>query len=152
MASSPTHDGGYRRRRNKSPHLLLLRNQMCSSSMLLYVHDVFKFNVALRPRCVQVQCCFTIRTIREREPRTTTSTSTQLPNSDHPVQVQCCFTSTEVIRTVRNGTGSPGRPPGLSHSCWALTRIVQVQCCFTSVETVRTIRDSHLDFHRAPEP
>ena len=28
--------------------------------------------------------------------------------------VQCCFTSTETIRLVR--TGSPGRPPRLSHS------------------------------------
>ena len=28
--------------------------------------------------------------------------------------VQCCFTSTEAIRLVR--TGSPGRPPRLSHS------------------------------------
>ena len=41
------------------------------------------------------------------------------------------------------GTGSPGRPPRLSHSTWALRREcgVQVQCCFTSTETVRTIRD-----------
>ena len=28
--------------------------------------------------------------------------------------VQCCFTSTETVRLVR--TGSPGRPPRLSHS------------------------------------
>ena len=28
--------------------------------------------------------------------------------------VQCCFTSTETIRLIR--TGSPGRPPLLSHS------------------------------------
>ena len=28
--------------------------------------------------------------------------------------VQCCFTSTETVRLI--GTGSPGRPPRLSHS------------------------------------
>jgi len=32
--------------------------------------------------------------------------------------VQCCFTSTETIRLGR--TGSPGRPPRLSHSSWTL--------------------------------
>ena len=34
--------------------------------------------------------------------------------------VQCCFTSTETIRLIR--TGSPGRPPRLPHSSWALSR------------------------------
>ena len=39
------------------------------------------------------------------------------------------------------GSGSPGRPPRLSHSSWALTaRRSFVQCCFTSTETIRTIR------------
>ena len=33
--------------------------------------------------------------------------------------VQCCFTSTETIRLIR--TGSPGRPPRLSHSSWTPT-------------------------------
>ena len=52
-----------------------------------------------------VQCFFTstaetIRTIRDREPRTSTSTFTQLLSS---VSVQCCFTSTETIRTFRDG-------------------------------------------------
>ena len=32
---------------------------------------------------------------------------------------QCCFTSTETIGLIR--TGSPGRPPRLSHSSWTLT-------------------------------
>ena len=32
------------------------------------------------------------------------------------VHVQCCFTSTKTVRLIR--TGSPGRPPGLSHSSW----------------------------------
>ena len=69
-----------------------------------------------------VQCCFTsretVRTIRYGEPRTATSTVTQLLSSAD-IQVQCCFTSTETKRTIRNGeprTGSPGRPPRLSYS------------------------------------
>ena len=88
-----------------------------------------------------VQCCFTatgtIRLIRDGESRTATSTFTQLlsyvelnvlgcrvdilgTNCDQCVSmVQCCFTSTETIRLIR--TGSPGRPPRLSHSSW--TRI-----------------------------
>ena len=32
--------------------------------------------------------------------------------------VQCCFMSTETVRLIR--TGSPGRPPRLSHSSWTL--------------------------------
>ena len=32
--------------------------------------------------------------------------------------VQCCFTPTETVRLIR--TDSPGRPPRLSHSSWAL--------------------------------
>ena len=35
--------------------------------------------------------------------------------------VQCCFTSTETIR--HNRTESPGRPPRLSHSSWALHHV-----------------------------
>ena len=36
-------------------------------------------------------------------------------NCDQGVStVQCCFTATETVRLVR--TGSPGRPPRLSHS------------------------------------
>ena len=43
--------------------------------------------------------------------------------SKFPVQfisgsVQCCFTSTETVRTIVLGTGSPGRPPRLSHSSY----------------------------------
>ena len=74
-----------------------------SRSMLLYVHTApefcefkFEFN----------QCCFTstetiVRTTRDWEPRTATSTFTQLLSSVDKVQVQCCFTSTETIRTIR---------------------------------------------------
>ena len=51
---------------------------------------------------VQVQCCFTstetVRTIKDGEPRTATSTFTQLLNSD--------VTSTETIRLIRDGKDS----------------------------------------------
>ena len=40
-----------------------------------------------------------VRTVRDEEPRATTSTFTQLLNSE----VQCCFTSTETVRTIRDG-------------------------------------------------
>ena len=43
-------------------------------------------------------------------------------NCDHCLSmVQCCSTSTETIRLIR--TGSPGRPPRLSHSSWTLTSL-----------------------------
>ena len=43
------------------------------------------------------------RTIRDAEPRTATSTFTQLLGSECVcVQVQCCFTSTETTRTIRD--------------------------------------------------
>ena len=51
-----------------------------------------------------LSCCFTstetTRTIMDGEPRTATSTVTQLLGSEI---VQCCFTSTETIRTIRDG-------------------------------------------------
>ena len=40
-----------------------------------------------------------------------------LINSLAMVQIQCCFMST---KTVRDGEGSPGRPPRPPHSSWAL--------------------------------
>ena len=50
-----------------------------------------------------VQCCFTstetVRTVRDGEPRTATSTFTQLLSSTD-IQIQCCFTSTETVRTI----------------------------------------------------
>ena len=50
-----------------------------------------------------LSCCFTstetIKLIRDGEPRTSTSTYTQLPSSD----VQCCFTSTKNIKLIRDG-------------------------------------------------
>ena len=44
----------------------------------------------------------TITTIRDGEPRTATSTFTQIPSSEL-CSVQCCFRSTETIRTIRDG-------------------------------------------------
>ena len=55
--------------------------------------------------------------MRDREPRTVTSTFTQLLSSE---SVQCCFMSTETVRTLRDGEGSPRRPRRLSHSSRAL--------------------------------
>ena len=53
------------------------------------------------------RCCFTstetIRTIRDGEPRTATSTFTQLRSSETHPSVQCCFTATETIMTIRDG-------------------------------------------------
>ena len=54
--------------------------------------------------CKTVQCCFTstetLRTIRDGEPRTATSTFTQLLSSDRSL-AQFCFPSTEIIRLIR---------------------------------------------------
>ena len=118
---------------------------------------MFKFCVALRPQrpygllgtakllssehsASSVQCCFTstetTRTIRDGEPRTATSTFTQLLSSEHSSSVQRCFTSTETTRTIRDGESI--RPHRLSHSS---EHSSSVQCCFTSTETVRTARD-----------
>ena len=43
-----------------------------------------------------------VRTIRDGEPRTATSTFTQLLSSVVDYFFKCCFTSTETIRTVRD--------------------------------------------------
>jgi len=64
----------------------------------------------------------TVRTfIKDQEPRTVTSTFTQLLSSE---SVQCCFMSTETVRTLRDGEGSPRRPRRLSHSSRALPNCV----------------------------
>ena len=73
----------------------------------------------------------TVRIIRNGEPRTSTSTFTQLLSSGNGL-----FTSVSLYvhrddKDYSVGTGSPGRPPRLSHST--------VQCCLTSTETMRTI-------------
>ena len=68
-----------------------------------------KFSVALRPRR-----SYGLLYLR-RPPRTSASTFSQLLSFEVMLP-QCCFTSTETVL----GTGSPGRPPRLSHSSWAL--------------------------------
>ena len=56
-----------------------------------------------------LQCCFTstetVRTVTDGEPRSATSSLTQLLSSEVFVLLllQCCFTSTETVRTVREG-------------------------------------------------
>ena len=57
--------------------------------------------------------------------------------------VQCCFTSTETIRLIR--TGSPGRPPRLSHSSWTLTDIVIWMMVFS--DTVLSYLNSGIQWH-----
>ena len=59
-------------------------------------------NKHCRKECVlHVTSTETIRTIRDGEPRTATSTFTQLLSSAFGlVQVQCCVTSTETIRNI----------------------------------------------------
>ena len=52
-----------------------------------------------------LMCCFTstetVRTIRDGEPRTTTSTFTQFLGSENSqFIVPCCFTSTETVRAI----------------------------------------------------
>ena len=53
---------------------------------------------------ILVQWCVTstetIRTIMDGEPRTATSTFTQILRSEI---IQCCFASTETVRTIRDG-------------------------------------------------
>ena len=48
--------------------------------------------------------------------------------------VRYCFTSTKTVRLVR--TGSPGRPPRLSHSSWTLTLLLVVDCFYTALFSV----------------
>ena len=89
-----------------------------------------------------VQCCFTstetVRTVRDGEPGTSTSTFTHLLYS------VLCLQFSVALR--------PQRPYGLLgtgaqdvhldfHTPSVLCSVSAVQCCFTSTETVRTIRD-----------
>ena len=59
-----------------------------------------------------LQCCFTstetVRTIKDREPRTSTSTVTLLLISDSTAFFKCCFTSTETVRIIRDGEPGNG--------------------------------------------
>ena len=93
------------------------------------------------------------RTVRDGQPRMSTSTFTQLMGSDtessssvlryvHRARTDYYRTDyyrTDYYRTDYWERGSTGRPPPLSHSSWALTLKVQVLYCVTSTEPVRTI-------------
>ena len=82
-------------------------------TMLLYVH---RDRTESSDSSWFVQCCFTstetVRTIRNKESRTSTSSLTQLLSSEFEFNV--------ALRPQRPqgllGTGSPGRPPRLSHN------------------------------------
>ena len=80
---------------------------------LLFISLTVSVDVKRHLVIIIVQCCSaskeTIRTIRDREPWTTTSAFTQLLG----YVLQFCFTSTETIRTIRDRE-SPGRPPRLA--------------------------------------
>ena len=84
---------------------------------------------------VQVPCCFTytetIRTIRDMEPRTATSTFTQLLSSVFgKVQVQCFCTSTETIllMTIRD------REPRMATSTF--TQLLSSGICYVAVDLI----------------
>ena len=108
-------------------------------SQLLSSHtDIHRYlllaSVALAYQNCLFQCCLTstetIRFIKDGEPRMAASTFSQLLSSHTDMRrylllasvalayqnclFQCCLTSTETIRQL--GTGSPGRPPRLSHT------------------------------------
>ena len=88
----------------------------------------------------------TTRTIKDGEPRTATSTFTMLKSS----VLQCCLRPQKPQGLLR--TGSPGRPPRLSHSSRTL---VLHSSMLLYVHRDRTdywgVQDVHLDFHIAPE-
>ena len=103
--------------------------------------------LTLTPPAVQVKCCFTsteiIQTIRDREPRTSISTFTQLLNSE-----SLSFLKFSVALRPQRPYGLLGAGRGAQDvhldfhtqllSSDSLT--VQGQCCFTSTETIRTIQ------------
>ena len=85
------------------------------------------------------QCCFTSTettgTVRDVEPRKATSTFTQLLSSELEFSVALRPQRPQALLRI----GSPGRPPRLSHSSWALRWLVQ--CCFTSTKIRSSVRD-----------
>ena len=111
--------------------------QLLSSEMTMFKFSVavaYSYNLSLRERERgreregegererALASTETVRTVRDGEPRTTTSSFTQLLSSEITMfefivvlcpqrqRKQCCFTSTD------SGTGSPEWPPRLSHS------------------------------------
>ena len=111
-------------------------------------NDVFKlnFSVALRPQRPY-------GLLGTREPRTATSTFTQLLSSGIR-RVQCCFTSTETERTIRDGEPRT--------STCTFTQLPSSEVMYSSSISVllsvhgdrknyygRGAQDVHLDFHIA---
>ena len=93
----------------------------------------FLHMLVLRASAVLFSCWITstetIRLIRDGEPRTSTSTFTQLLSFFFHGALGPQKPSGLL------GTESPGRPPRLLHSSWA-----PLSWCFRSTETIRTIR------------
>ena len=89
-------------------HTLTAKRAMHSGGMIywsLHLAVCLYLSFSLSPwrSTVSFQFCFTFReTIRDGEPRTSTSTFTQLLSSDNPWFVQCCLTSTEIIGLLRD--------------------------------------------------
>ena len=114
--------------------------------VVLATLEFHEFIVALCPRAEDVGTV----SIRDGEPRTSTSTLAHLLSSDSSWFVQCCFTYTETVRTIRDI-----QDVHLDfHTAIEVCCSSPVLCCFTSTETVRTIRDIqdvHLDFYTAIE-
>ena len=75
----------------------------------MYTETARSTDFLVRSAGPRVQCCFTstetVQTFRDGDPKTATSSFTQLLCSVQSpfTSVQCCFTFTETIRTVRDG-------------------------------------------------
>ena len=104
--------------------LLHVHRNLSRTSVTDCAHQPTREDEAVTQRRVRVHCCFTSRetfcTIRDGEPRTAASTVTHLLSSDTDTK----FRFSVALRPQKPlgllGTGSPGRPPRLSHSPRAL--------------------------------
>ena len=109
--------------------------------------DESNFSVSLNVRDkVTRQCPQTTTFLKRKENRSGIE-----PRSFCLLMSKCCFTSTETVGLL--GTGSPGRPPRLSHKFLSSVDdvVVWLECYFTSTETVGLLgtgaQHGHLDFH-----
>ena len=77
-----------------------------------------------------------MRTVRDVEPKTATSTFTSFWALINKFKFNVALRPQGPQGLF--GTGSPARLPRLSHSSWALySSRVRIQCCFTSTKTIR---------------
>ena len=115
--------------------LLLAEVSALSSHTLashIYVHTSFRSDFFFQ--CYLTSTENIVRTVRDGEPRTATSTSTQLLSSEClNYFFKCCFTFTETVRTIRDG-----REPRTATSTF--TQLLSSEClnscfcfCFSSV-------------------